>query len=314
VNTVLEVMDLNVTFPTRAGAIRASQQVSFRMQKGEISVLIGETGSGKSVIGLAVLHLLPEAAIISGKINYNGREILSMSEKEFSRFRGRDISLVPQNPSGSLDPLMRCGKQISESLEIRGISNLKQSTEVENILSNLQFSDPKLTAASFPHELSGGMRQRVTTGIALASEPKLLVSDEPTKGLDYLSRKTSMKMFLHLKHIRKDTHLLITHDLDLARMIGDTIHVLYSGEIIESGPVDEIFSDPHHPYTEGLIAALPRNGMKAMPGMCPGLIDLPSGCYFYSRCPYQCEQGKTIHPAIIPVNGRRSVRCHRFSR
>jgi ABC-type dipeptide/oligopeptide/nickel transport system ATPase component len=237
-STILDVSDLSVTFPARAGNIRASQRVNFRMQKGEISALVGETGSGKSVIGLAILHLLPESAIISGSVRYNGKEILSISDHEYSRLRGREISLVPQNPSGSLDPLMKCGKQISESLEIRGVSKLKQSDEVENLLTNLHFSDPKLVAASLPHELSGGMRQRITTGIALASEPKLLVSDEPTKGLDYTSRKTSMEMFLHLKHIRKDTHLLITHDLDLARMIGDTINVLYSGEIIESGTVE----------------------------------------------------------------------------
>lgn len=313
-SAILEISDLSVTFPTRSGSIRASQNISFQMQKGEISVLVGETGSGKSVIGLAVLHLLPETTIISGSIRYNGHEILSMSEHDYSRLRGREISLVPQNPSGSLDPLMKCGKQILESLEIRGILKMKEDKEVENILLNLHFSDPGLVASSLPYELSGGMRQRVTTGIALASEPKLLVSDEPTKGLDYTSRKTSMEMFLHLKHIRKDTHLLITHDLDLARMIGDTINVLYSGEIIESGPVEEIFTKANHPYTEGLIAALPRNGMKAMPGMCPGLIDLPSGCYFYNRCPYQCESGRTIHPAIVEVSGRRSVRCHRFSR
>lgn len=313
-STILDVSDLSVTFPARAGNIRASQCVNFRMQKGEISALVGETGSGKSVIGLAILHLLPESAIISGSVRYNGKEILSISDHEYSRLRGREISLVPQNPSGSLDPLMKCGKQISESLEIRGVSKLKQSDEVENLLTNLHFSDPKLVAASLPHELSGGMRQRITTGIALASEPRLLVSDEPTKGLDYTSRKTSMEMFLHLKHIRKDTHLLITHDLDLARMIGDTINVLYSGEIIESGPVEEIFTKPNHPYTQGLIAALPRNGLKAMPGMCPGLIDLPAGCYFYSRCPYQCESGRTIHPEIIDISDRRGVRCHRFSK
>jgi len=314
VSAILEISDLTVIFPLKTGNIHAAQQVSIQIQKGEIAVLVGETGSGKSVIGLAVLHLLPENAIISGSIKYNGDEILSISEQEYSRFRGHEISLVPQNPSASLDPLMKCGKQISESLAIRGVPKLKQGKEVEDVLRNLHFAKPNEIAASFPHELSGGMRQRITTAIAVASEPRLLVSDEPTKGLDYISRKTSIEMFLHLKHIRKDTHLLITHDLDLARMIGDTINVLYSGEIIESGPVAEIFTHPSHPYTAGLIAALPRNGMKAMPGVCPGLSNLPPGCYFYSRCPYQCNAGRTIHPTIVNISSKRRVRCHRFSR
>ena len=311
-NAVLEVSQLDVAFPTRNGTIQASQQISFQIFRGEISVLVGETGSGKSVIGLAILHLLPTKAHVSGSIRYKGKEILSMQEGEYARLRGREISLVPQNPSGSLDPLMKCGNQIAESLQIRDDFHAKKNDEVLEILSSLHFTDPNLIAASLPHELSGGMRQRVTTGIALASGPRLLISDEPTKGLDYASRKTSMGMFLQLKNKRHDTQLVITHDLDLARMIGDTINVLYSGELIESGPVDEIFANPLHPYTQGLIAALPRNGMKAMPGICPGLSHLPPGCYFHDRCPHPCKEGGTTHPKMNTIETR-GIRCHQFS-
>ncbi|MBP2132210.1 peptide/nickel transport system ATP-binding protein [Methanomicrobium sp. W14] len=320
---ILEVSGLNVTFHTNRGSIRASQNISFKIRKGEVCVLVGETGSGKSVIGQAVLHILPQSAGISGSIKYLGEEILFLPEKDFSRLRGNEISLIPQNPTGSLDPLMKCKRQISEVLEyVRKIPAEMHDKEIKTILSGLGFSDPDTVAESYPHELSGGMRQRVATGIAMASKPRFMVADEPTKGLDYAARKSTIDLFLSLKKNHSDSILMITHDLELAQTVGDYVGVLYSGEIIEFGSCHDVFKDPKHPYTKGLIAALPKNGMEAMPGICPGFASLPKGCYFYERCPCSCscEKGKIRHPDLYhykvcdkPENYGRSVRCHRFS-
>ena len=235
-------------------------------------------------------------------------EILSLPESKFFKLRGREIALIPQNPTGSLNPLMKGGRQISEVPALLEKSESERKIKVRQLLSSLSFSNPDLVAASYPYELSGGMRQRLTTGIALASSPRLLVADEPTKGLDYAARKRTMEMFLEIKKRGNNSILVITHDLELGEAIGDTVGVLYSGELVEFGSASEVFTSPMHPYTKGLIAAHPKNGLKPLPGVCPSLSHLPEGCYFRERCRTPCESA--VHPPMNEVC-RRRVRCNR---
>ncbi|HOS83034.1 MAG TPA: ABC transporter ATP-binding protein [Methanolinea sp.] len=289
--------------------MRASQNVSFSLYPNEIFVLVGETGSGKSVIGQAILHLLPPSAEVSGSVQFMGEEILSLDEEAFSHYRGHKIALIPQNPSGSLNPLMRNGDQIGEVMKMQKNARIR---EIRRLLTLLRFEEPDRVAQSYPHSLSGGMRQRLTTGIAIASQPLVLIADEPTKGLDFAARRVTMEVFSELKRAYKTSILLITHDLDLAGLIGDRIGVMYSGEMVESGRCEDVLAHPLHPYTRGLLRALPRNGMVPMQGSAPALENLPEGCYFHGRCDRHCETGLLCHPEWIIRNGR-GIRCHQNS-
>lgn len=238
-----------------------------------------------------------------------GEEILSLDEEAFSRYRGHRIALIPQNPSGSLNPLMRNGDQVGEVMEMEKKDRIR---EIRRLLSLLRFGEPDRIALAYPHSLSGGMRQRLTTGIAIASQPLLLIADEPTKGLDFAARRVTMEIFSELRRACNTAILLITHDLDLAERIGDRIGVMYSGEMVELGSCRDVFHHPIHPYTRGLLRALPRNGMVPMRGSAPALENLPRGCYFHGRCDRQCEPGQLSHPEWITMNGR-GIRCHQNS-
>ncbi len=308
--TLLEVQDLNVHFPTGEGTVHASRNISFRLQPGEVLGLVGETGSGKSVIGQAIIRLLPSSAQVSGHIYFSGQDLTGLSESSIHALRGCSISLIPQNPYGALNPVMVNGQQIAEIFETQGT---QRKTAVETsweLLAAVGLLPAERIAREYPHQLSGGMRQRLTTSIAIARRPKLIIADEPTKGLDCHARETTARLLREISTEKQAALLLITHDLYLAEHICDRIAVLYAGEIVEIGSAEQIFSKPIHPYTQALMKAIPKNGLVPLAGQSPSLMALPEGCAFMDRCDRQTEKCQQEHPLLIHENIDGGVRCH----
>jgi peptide/nickel transport system ATP-binding protein len=259
------------------------------------------------------MGLLPKNTAVSGKIFFNGNELLSAGEKERRRLRLQEIALIAQNPSEALDPLMRVGGQVIESIRLHKSANKKEvHKKALEILRSLHFQDPDAAMKAYPHELSGGMKQRILAAMGMVGMPKLLIADEPTKGLDALSRGQvvdNLQMFLDDGKI---TALIITHDLLLARKVCDEVAVMYAGEIVERGCATEIFEHPRHPYTKALIAAQPRYGCVPIPGESVSLYHLPAGCHFYERCvkSTECICGKSEHPPLYGADHEVRCFCH----
>jgi peptide/nickel transport system ATP-binding protein len=308
--TLLSVNDLNVHFPTAEGVVHASRDVSFSMESGEVLGLVGETGSGKSVIGQAIIRLLPTNANITGTIAFNGQELTTLQNNVMHALRGRSISLVPQNPSGSLDPLVRNGTQIAEIFVERGKKKETAWAKACDLLAAVGLLPSDKISREYPHELSGGMRQRLTTSIAIAENSRLIIADEPTKGLDFHARETTARVLSDIRTRENTSLLLITHDLYLAERLCDWIAVLYSGEIVEIGPAHRIFTQPRHPYTRALIKAMPKNGLIPLAGQSPSLMALPDGCTFADRCTCLSERCRMDHPDLIQESLSGGVRCH----
>lgn len=308
---LLEVEKLEVCFSTKLGGVKAVNGVSFGIEEGETFGLIGESGSGKSVIGMSILRLLPKNTHMSGSILFQESDLLKMSDRELQDIRGKKISLIPQNPTASLNPLLKNGEQISEIFERQENGNVKPWKAAIDMMESLLIKNPELSAKSYPHQLSGGMKQRLVAGIALSLRPKLVVADEPTKGLDSVSRERTIDFFKHLNEGSERSMLLITHDLDLAYNICDRIAVLYAGEILEMGTAKEILDSPKHPYTRGLVHSLPKNGLVPLEGSSPSLLNLPEGCFFHERCSYQGFECVKVHPDL-KVRGGRLARCLRL--
>jgi peptide/nickel transport system ATP-binding protein len=308
--TLLEVQDLNVHFPTVEGTVHASRNISFQLQPGEVLGLVGETGSGKSVIGQAIIRLLPSSAQVSGHIYFSGQDLTGLSESSIHALRGCSISLIPQNPSAALNPVMKNGQQIDEVFETQ---RTQRKTAVEKsweLLAAVGLVPVERIAREYPHQLSGGMRQRLTTSIAIARGSKLIIADEPTKGLDYHAREITGRLLREISTKKRAALLLITHDLYLAEHICDRIAVLYAGEIVEIGYAEQIFSKPIHPYTQALMKAIPKNGLVPLFGQSPSLMALPEGCAFMDRCERQTEKCHQEHPLLIHENIDGGVRCH----
>ena len=316
---VLEVRDLNVTFHARGQEIRAVRGVNLDVYPGEILGIVGESGSGKSVTMKAVLGILPEnASIKAGSLKLLSTEMTSLSEDEYRRLRGKDMTMIFQDPMTALDPVMTVGKHMEEVLKRNlGLKNKEEIRQKSiEMLDKVGIPDPPSRLKQYPHEFSGGMRQRVLIAMALACGPKLLIADEPTTALDVTIQAQILDRLQELEEQYHTSIVLITHDMGVVATVCQRIAIMYGGLIMETGTADEIFYDPKHPYTRALLRAIPSTELKegerlqAIEGLPPSLINPPAGCPFAERCEYAEEKCRRELPAYHTFSQTHQAMCH----
>jgi peptide/nickel transport system ATP-binding protein len=311
---LLEVRDLRVSFATEAGELPAVRGASLRLAPGETLALVGESGSGKSVTALALLRLVPPPGrIVSGAVRFRGRDVLALDAAGLQALRGREIAMIFQEPMTSLNPVFRVGDQIGEVLRVhRGADAASARRAAVELLARVRIPDPARRAEQYPHELSGGMKQRAMIAMALACDPALLVADEPTTALDVTIQTQILELLRALQRETGMAVLLITHSLGVVARFAQRVAVMYAGEVVEEAPVRELFRAPGHPYTRALLRALPRPGargrLEAIEGTVPAPQDLPPGCAFSARCREALARCADEPPPVTGVAGR-PVRC-----
>ena len=307
---LLSIRNMTTTFQAEEGVVKACDQVSLQIFAGETLGLIGETGCGKSVLGMSILRLLPRNAVVEGEVLYKGEDTLSMDAGRLRRLRGKEIALLPQSPSTSLNPVLKIGFQIAEGLQLHRKTKWEQAWQkAVEMLDSLKLPEPAKRVQEYPHQLSGGMKQRALAAASITGQPTLLIADEPTKGLDAVLRAQVVGVLRQLVRKTGAALLLITHDLKVAAGLADEIAVMYAGEILEYGPAQQVLTDPLHPYTRGLLASLPEHGLRPIPGYSPGLLDVTAGCKFYRRCPLARDLCAGKRPVLQPTDHGSSVRC-----
>ena len=315
---ILEVKNLVTSFKTDRGRLKAVDGVTFHVEKGEILGLVGESGCGKSVTSQSIMRLYDEKQLAryEGEVIFEGRDILKVPEKEMRSIRGKDIAMVFQDSLSSLNPLFTCGNQISESLMIhQGMTKQQAREESINMLRLVGIPAPEKRVDQYPHELSGGMRQRVMIACALSCHPKLLIADEPTTALDVTIQAQIMDLIVQLNKQLNMGVILITHDLSVVAETCSRVAVMYLGQIVEEAPVADLFDRPQHPYTAGLMKSVPKlDGARdkrlwVIKGMVPMLHQVPAGCRFAERCPYADEHCRAEMPELTDCGGGRKVRC-----
>lgn len=305
---LLSVENLNVSFKTSKGLVKANENISFEIKEGEIFGLIGETGCGKTTLGKALLRLLSNNARIEGRIVYRGKNILSLSEKEMRSLRGKEIGIMLQDPSICFNPVLSVGSQIAEIYRYHeGMKKKDAEKKASEILELVGIDSSR--KSEYPHQFSGGMLQRVMIAVALALKPRLLIADEPTKGLDPDMKLQILEIITKLVRKENSSMLLITHDLDVATKLTDRTAVMYAGEIVEIGKTATVISDPKHPYTFALLHPLPEKGLMTVLGQSPSLISPPSGCRYHPRCSNQLADCSKIHPELLEHVDDHFVRC-----
>ncbi|OAB42048.1 ABC transporter ATP-binding protein [Paenibacillus glacialis] len=301
---LVEFRNLETHFQTTAGTVKAVDNVSFIIREGETLCVVGESGCGKSVTAMSLMQLIesPPGKIVGGEILFEGEDLLKLSKREMSRIRGNQISMIFQEPMSSLNPVLTIGNQISEPLMLHMLLDRKAAKKRAIELINLVgISRPEKIFDSYPHELSGGMRQRIMIAIALSCDPKLLIADEPTTALDVTIQAQILDLMRDIKQKLNTSILLITHDLGVVAEMADYVVVMYAGKVIEEAPVLELFQDPQHPYTKGLLKAKPIINQKqerlySIPGQVPNPIDLEDNCHFHDRCEFCMDICKVKQP------------------
>ncbi|MGH1416070.1 MAG: ABC transporter ATP-binding protein [Pelagimonas sp.] len=318
--SLLSVRDLTVKFAMRDQTVTALDQISFDLGKGERLGIVGESGAGKSITGFSLMNLLSRPGFIdSGSINFEGREIAGLSDKEMRPIRGNRMAMIFQDPMVTLNPVLTIGQQMVETLQAHRKLSKADAEQISIMkLREVYIPSPEDRLGQYPHELSGGMRQRIVIAMALLLEPELIIADEPTTALDVTIQADIMELLLELCTSNMVGLILITHDLGVVSQMTERTLVMYAGRIIEAGKTREIINDPQHPYTQGLINALPQQTLpgqrlKQIPGNMPGLTAIPDGCPFAPRCPYAVDNCRRVRPEIVSY-ANVEVACHEVNR
>ncbi|MBQ1508166.1 MAG: ABC transporter ATP-binding protein [Erysipelotrichaceae bacterium] len=317
---LLEVNNLCTSFYTKFGEVKAVNNVSFTLDEGEVLAIVGESGSGKSVTSMSIMQLVAKGGKIkSGEILFEGKDIVKMPEKELKTLRGKEISMIFQDPMTCLNPVFTIGSQMEEVLKLhfKDMSSSDRKKKCLEMLEKVGLSNPEERLKQYPHELSGGMRQRVMIAMSLLCNPKLLIADEPTTALDVTIQAQIIDLMKQLRKEFKTAIILITHDLGVVASIADKVNVMYAGEVVESAKADDLYYSPKHPYTWGLLKALPKLDMKedelqAIPGSTPDLLLEMKGCPFFDRCDYGMECCRDFKPGVYEAAPGQHVRCFRY--
>ena len=321
--SLLEVRNLRTHFKTRAGLVKAVDDVSFSLDRGELMGLVGESGCGKSITALSIMRLIaPPGKIVSGEILFDGKNLLKLSEQQMREMRGDDIAMIFQDPMTSLNPVFTIGEQIAEALRLHRKLSRKQAREAAiEAMREVAIPDPGRRVSDYPHQLSGGMRQRVMIAMALACNPRLLIADEPTTALDVTIQAQILELLNELRTNRELAVLLITHDLGVVAEVADQVAVMYTGRIVEESDVNELFLRPKHPYTEGLLQSVPKltaeqvakmERLRTIEGVVPSPTKLPPGCHFAPRCPYRMPRCTEEEIPLYQLERGVQVRCVLF--
>ena len=319
---LLDIKDLNVVYKTDEATVHAVNGISLHLGRKETLGLVGETGAGKTTTALAIMRLLPDriGRIEAGEITFEGKNLLDLKEAEMRSIRGEDIAMIFQDPMTSLNPVLTVEEQILEVLKFHNHENASKADLVKRVEEMLELVGiPAARKTCYPHEFSGGMKQRVVIAMALACNPKLLIADEPTTALDVTIQAQVLAMMEDLKQKFDTSMLLITHDLGVVAQTCDSVAIMYAGEIVEYGTIEDIFTgEEHHPYTRGLFGSIPsmtgnETRLKPIAGLMPDPTDLPTGCKFHTRCPHCMEICKNESPCVYK-NGEHEIACHLYSK